>query len=245
MYQYCYLFLLFIIYSFLGYLVEIFNCSRIERRIVLNRGFFLGPVLPIYGVSCLIMVQFLDRYKSDLLVLFIMSMVISALLEYFTSYILEKIFKTRWWDYSEKRFNIEGRICLGNIFLFGLGGTICVYLVNPLFVSFLAIFKEQTIIIVSLFLFVIFLADVLIILITMWQLKIASKKFKTKDATEEITKIVRDEIIKNAALLRRMLNAFPKINIQNRKDVLSKLKAVLQAKKEVKKVQKSYKKEDQ
>lgn len=242
MYQYCYLFLLFIIYSFLGYLVEIFNCSRIEKRIILNRGFFLGPVLPIYGVSCLIMILFLDQYKSDLLVLFIMSMFISALLEYFTSYLLEKIFKTRWWDYSEKHFNIEGRICLGNIVLFGVGGAACVYVVNPFLMNLLSLFQKQTLIIISVLLLIVFLADVLITLITMCQLKIASKKFKTKDATEEITRIVRGEIIKNAALIRRMLNAFPRINSQNRKDVLSKLKAALQTKKEIKKAPK---KEDQ
>ena len=128
-----YLFLSFIIYSFLGYIIEITNCSLKEKKLVLNRGFFLGPYLPIYGISCLIMELLILRYKNDLLTVFVMSAFISTTLEYITSYILEKIFKARWWDYSERKFNLEGRVCLFNAFLFGLGGIAFVYFLYVLF----------------------------------------------------------------------------------------------------------------
>ena len=91
----CYVFLLFIIYSFVGYIAEIINCSFNSKKLVLNRGFFLGPYLPIYGVSCILMGSFIIRYKSDLLTVFVMSAFVCSTVEYITSYVLEKIFKAR------------------------------------------------------------------------------------------------------------------------------------------------------
>ena len=77
----CYIFLLFIFYSFFGYILEITNCSIREKKLVLNRGFFLGPYLPIYGVSCILMGSFIIRYKSDLLTVFVMSAFVCTTVE--------------------------------------------------------------------------------------------------------------------------------------------------------------------
>ena len=114
----CYLFILFIVYSVVGYIIEITNCSLREKKLILNRGFFLGPYLPIYGVSCLVMYGILTRYDNDIFTVFVMSAFICTVIEYVTSYILEKVFKARWWDYSNKKFNLEGRVCLINSFYF-------------------------------------------------------------------------------------------------------------------------------
>ncbi len=226
LYQLCYLFLMFFLYSVIGYLIEIINCSIHSKEIVVNRGFCLGPYLPIYGVSSIIMSLYLIRYQKDPIALFVMSALVCTIIEYFTSYILEKIFKARWWDYSEKKFNIEGRVCLLNATLFGVGGLACVYLINPFLTSILNLLPDKALIIISIILFVVFASDVIVTFITLYQVKVASLKFKNKDATSEISK-VRQENIKNSTLIRHMLNAFPRIDIQKHKDPLAKVKAYL------------------
>ena len=67
-------FLLFLIYSFIGWLIEIINVSWIEKRFV-NRGFLLGPYCPIYGVGCLLLILLLSDYADNILVLFGLSII--------------------------------------------------------------------------------------------------------------------------------------------------------------------------
>ena len=229
-YTICYTFLAFLFYSVLGYIVEVISCSIIERKWVWKRGFCLGPYLPIYGISCLLMTWYLTRYENDPIVLFVMSALVCTIMEYITSYILEKIFKVRWWDYSEKRFNIAGRVCLENALLFGIGGMVCIYLINPILMNLLQHSNQTVILVLSIILGIIFLTDVTITVITLGQVKVASKKFKNKDATSEVSQLVRQEIIKNSALIRHMLNALPKIDINKAKNPIANVKAYLQEK---------------
>ena len=225
----CYVFLLFIIYSFVGYIAEIINCSFNSKKLVLNRGFFLGPYLPIYGVSCILMGSFIIRYKSDLLTVFVMSAFVCTTVEYITSYVLEKIFKARWWDYSDRKFNLEGRVCLGNAFLFGVGGVIFTYVLNPLVVSMLDKLPMLALRIIAIVLMVIFLVDVVITITTLYQVKVSTIKFKSRDVTAELTKLIREELtkkrdIKTNFFVRHMLNAFPWIKLSDYDNPLSKLK---------------------
>ncbi|HIT37985.1 MAG TPA: putative ABC transporter permease [Candidatus Onthousia faecipullorum] len=225
----CYVFLLFIIYSFVGYILEIANCSIQSKKLVLNRGFFLGPYLPIYGVSCLLMGSFIIRYKDDLLTVFVMSAFVCTTVEYITSYVLEKIFKARWWDYSDKKFNIEGRVCLFNAFLFGIGGVFFTYVLNPFVLTIVGKLPILVLRIVSLTLIVVFLVDVIITITTLYQVKVSTIKFKKRDVTQELTKIIREELakkrdIKTNFFVRHMLNAFPWINLSDYDNPLSKLK---------------------
>lgn len=227
--SFCYVFLLFFIYSVIGYIIEITNCSIREKKLVFNRGFFLGPYLPIYGISCLLMGSFIIRYKSDLLTVFVMSAFVCTTVEYITSYILEKIFKARWWDYSNHRFNIEGRVCLFNAFLFGLGGIAFTYVINPFVVFLLSKLSITILRIISLIFFTIFIIDVVITIRTLYQVKVSTIKFKSRDVTAEITKLIREELtkkrdIKTNFFVRHMLNAFPWINLSDYNNPLSKLK---------------------
>lgn len=169
------------------------------------------------------------RYKSDFFAVFVMSSFICTTVEYITSYILEKIFKARWWDYSDKKFNIEGRVCLINSFLFGLGGIAFAYLINPLVTSLLNSLSVLALRIISLSLLVIFLLDVIATITTLCQVKIKTIKFKKRDVTAEITKIIRGELAKKREVkvnffIRHMLNAFPAINTNDYSNPLSKLK---------------------
>ena len=130
MYIFLLYFALFLIYSFLGWVIEVASCSKIQKKFV-DRGFLIGPYCPIYGTAALIIILLLKKYENDLAVLFVMSIVVCSVIEYVTSYIMEKLFKTRWWNYSDKPFNINGRICLSNSFLFGFLGVLLVYFINP------------------------------------------------------------------------------------------------------------------
>ena len=96
-YVVCSWFLLFLLYSMFGYIIEVISVSIHAKKWVFNRGFLIGPYLPIYGFGSLIMVLFLNRYENDLLALFVMSAFLCTLLEYITSLIMEKIFQLRWW----------------------------------------------------------------------------------------------------------------------------------------------------
>lgn len=227
----CYWFLCFMLYSFIGYLTEITCCSINNKKLVMNRGFCLGPYLPIYGSSCVIMNLFLAKYSNDLITLFVMSAFVCTLMEYMTSLILEKIFHARWWDYTEKKFNLSGRVCLENSCLFGLGGVVIVSIIHPFVEGLIKSMPDKVMIIVAIVLFVIFMIDVVITVTTMCQVKIASMKFTAKDATEEISKRVRSEIIKNKGLMLHMLNAFPKIKLNNH-DPLGRIKKILAKQKE-------------
>ena len=226
MYKICYWFFFFMIYSFIGYLTEITSCSINNKKLIVNRGFCLGPYLPIYGFSSVIMNIFLAKYSKDIITLFVMSAFVCTLMEYMTSLILEKIFHARWWDYTEKKFNLSGRVCLENSCLFGLGGVFIVSILHPFLDGLVSMIPHNVLIILSIVLCVIFMIDVIITVTTMCQVKIATTKFTAKDATEEISRKVRNEIIKNKGLMLHMLNAFPKIKLSNH-DPLGRIKKYL------------------
>lgn len=126
-------FLYFLFYSFTGWVYETLLCSVKERRFV-NRGFLTGPYCPIYGCGALIDVVLLRPFSNPL-VLFLLSMALCSVLEYITSYLMEKIFHARWWDYSHMKFNLNGRICLLGALAFGAMSLVLVLFLHPLVVS--------------------------------------------------------------------------------------------------------------
>lgn len=132
------LMLYFTIFAVAGYLIEALSSllgmfSRPKKRKLSNRGFLFGPYLPIYGFGGVIMATLSNYIPKDNFVLtFLVAMTMGVTLEYVTSFVLEKIFHLRWWDYSQTdKFNINGRICLRNALKFGVGGLLFVYLVLP------------------------------------------------------------------------------------------------------------------
>lgn len=129
------LFLYLIIYSFLGWLIETIYCSVPAGHFV-ERGFLNGPICPIYGFGALFILSVLYPYTNNIFAVFILGMISTSALEYFTSFLMEKLFKMKWWDYSEHRFNIRGRICLLNSVFFGILCIVLTEWVHPI-VSFL------------------------------------------------------------------------------------------------------------
>ena len=202
----CLYFTLFIIYAFLGWLMETIYCYFCTKKLV-DRGFLIGPVCPIYGLGCLGIIVLLRKYHSDPLVLFVLAMIICSFLEYFTSYLMEKLFKARWWDYSDKKFNINGRICLENIVAFGVLGLLLINFINPFILSILNKINVNVLNIISIVIFVIFLVDNIISFKVISGFKKVAKSIK-KDSTEEITTKVRELLTKKGGLYRRLVSAF-------------------------------------
>ena len=158
------IFLLFIFYSFLGWLMEV-TCKLIQYKRFINRGFLMGPICPIYGHGAIIMLILLKDFASNPFILFVMSMLVCTTLEYLTSYFMEKIFKIRWWDYSRRKFNINGRICLETMTPFSLLGAIAIKYVTPYLIKFINNFSLKIILIISIILITIFIVDIIISLI--------------------------------------------------------------------------------
>ena len=124
-------FLTFIIYSFIGYILEVIYATIYYKKLT-NRGFLFGPLCPIYGIGAILITYALSSYYKDPVIVFVFGVIITSLVEYYTSYILEKWLHNKWWDYSDNKFNINGRICLFNSLLFGIGSLLIIYVGNPL-----------------------------------------------------------------------------------------------------------------
>ena len=215
----CTYFLLFLIYSFMGWLMEVIG-EYVQTRRIVNRGFLVGPYCPIYGWGCITMIILLSKYMNNYFVFFIMAILICSILEYFTSFFMEKIFHARWWDYSQRKFNINGRICLETMIPFGILGSIILYIVNPFFMNLLNKVPIVTLNTISIILFIIFIADNIISFNVIYKFKNTMKTAEL-DGTVEITARVKEVLMQRSWLFRRLINAFP--HIKNHKEMLLEL----------------------
>lgn len=120
----------FVLYSIVGWVCETVWCSIGERRPI-NRGFLFGPWCPVYGFGALLILLSTADLPKNPLIIFLFSMVSTSALEYLTGWLMEALFQTKWWDYSERRFNLRGRVCLGNSLLFGLMGLLLTLYLHP------------------------------------------------------------------------------------------------------------------
>ncbi len=121
---------LFFLYAFLGWCVEVAFVAVTCGRVV-NRGFLNGPVCPIYGFGMLGVLYLLRPVEENLLLLFLGGMVLASALELAGGWALNRLFHTRWWDYSNEPFNLGGYICLKFSLMWGLGTVMVVRLVHP------------------------------------------------------------------------------------------------------------------
>ncbi len=119
----------FVLYSMAGWVFEVLYCSVKEGHPI-NRGFLNGPYCPIYGVGACFVGGMLAGIRQPV-VLFIVGAVLSCCVEYLTSWVMEFIFHARWWDYSHRRFNLHGRVCLAGAMLFGCSIVVVVHIVQP------------------------------------------------------------------------------------------------------------------
>ncbi len=183
---------LFFVYSFLGWVMETIYMS-IRSRHLTKRGFLRGPICPIYGIGLVAITLLLQHATEHFLGVFILIIVLCTTIEYVTSVILERVFHTRWWDYHDMRFNINGRICLETTIPFGIIGSVALYYINPLLMQlygYLPLFWERFIIGV---LCSVFVADVLVTVYALVRMKLPEGE---TDHTEEITHAVWEQLVR-------------------------------------------------
>jgi len=208
-------FLLFMAYSIFGWIIEVIGKLITKGRFI-NRGFLIGPYCPIYGSGALLMTFLLNRYVNDKLVLFILAIVVCSILEYVTSYVMEKIFHIRWWDYSNYRFNINGRICLATMIPFGVLGVIGLCYINPFLLNIFDKVPENLLSICVITLSILYIIDNILSFRIIFGLNDISDNVNS-DSTEKVTAQVKKIIIEgNKALYSRLIMAFPKIQIFKR-----------------------------
>ena len=122
-------FLWLMIYSVIGWVYESTICSIGQRKLI-NRGFLNGPYCPIYGTGAVLVLLVLGRIQNPVL-LFFAGAVLTCSLEYLTSWLMEKLFHARWWDYSKRKFNIGGRVCLIGAIVFGAFSVVLILVLHP------------------------------------------------------------------------------------------------------------------
>ena len=202
----------FFIFGFAGWCMEVILKYRQFHRFI-NRGFLTGPILPIYGfgvVLITVVVGNLASVESGVVATFALSLLICGVVEYLTSYVLEKIFHARWWDYSQKPMNLNGRVWIGNLALFGLAGVAIIHIVNPVLFPALDRIPLNTRKVVAAVLLAILAAD---FVISWFVLKLVKTGVDSSQAdnTEQISREVRQLLTNRSYFYSRFADAYPEV----------------------------------
>ncbi len=169
----------------------------------------MGPIIPIWGAGA-IMITLFVKPSDSAFGLIVSSAFIGSFLEYVVNYAMEKIFKARWWDYSNLPFNIEGRVWLGSSLLFGIGGLLLIKYMNPFFSSILYGMNKGLLCTLSFCSLIIMLIDLCISGNIIKNLKLSAYSLR-KDYTEEVSKKVKQKLKEKSYSFNRLLRAFPDV----------------------------------
>ena len=204
--------LLFFLYSFAGWCIEV-TLKYIQYHRFINRGFLTGPICPIYGTgACLITVavRLLTPLEKAVGTTFAISFVLCGAVEYLTSYVMEKRFHARWWDYSRKPMNLNGRVWIGNLVLFGLGGTAIVHVLNPVLLRWLEALSPAFRAAAAGTLSAVALADYAMTHVVLKLVK-TGVEHSQADNTEEISREIRMLLSDRSVFYRRFADAYPEV----------------------------------
>ncbi len=137
---------MFFIFSAIGWAIECTYRSLGERKII-NSGFLFGPMCPIYGTGCLvfelILTPICQPIEKRLIPVLLLGMLLADIVEYGTSYIMEKLFNARWWDYSENFLNLHGRICFKHTCYWAIFAFVYTYIISPIYEYLLSFIPQQ------------------------------------------------------------------------------------------------------
>lgn len=213
-----YLIILFFVISVFGWCMEVF-LKYLQYGRFINRGFLVGPYLPIYGTGVVLIVvlcDFISKYDSSVGTVFLASFVICGMWEYAVSFVFEKRFHARWWDYSTKPMNLNGRVWIGNLILFGIGGVIVNEIVNPLFVILIGRIPMMIQYVLSGVIICGMMSDYLFSHFVMKFIKTGiegSEADNTEDISKEIMMLLKDKHV----LYSRIIEAYPEISYRTDK----------------------------
>ena len=196
------IFLIFMTYAFGGWAMEVI-ISLLQRRKLVNRGFLVGPICPIYGVGALLLSLVVSSDESPL-VIFCVAVVGSAVLEYSVSYIMEKLFRVRWWDYTDQPFNLNGRICAESVLAFGVIGVLILKIINPALLALYSSMPQFLMFLLAAWL----IFDIALSLWLMLGVRVTVGTVQ-RDATDEIAARVHEVLTDKGKLNRRLVKAFP------------------------------------
>lgn len=176
----------FYIYSFLGWVMETALCSIRERHFI-NRGFLAGPLCPIYGFGMCAILLILQPFAEHLVILFFGGMFVASAVEYFTGWLLEALFHAKYWDYSNKKWNLHGKICLKISLAWGFLSVIIVKVIHPCTLFLINKLSRQIGNIVLLVLLLLFLCDIIQSIVA--AAKISNKLRSLAKVKEELSRI--------------------------------------------------------
>lgn len=186
-----FLFYNFFLYCFFGWIYE--SCFvSIKKKTWVNRGFLNGPIIPIYGAGATIVYIFIAPFHDSAVLVFVVGFIIATLLEFVTSYVMEKLFHAKWWDYTHYKYNIKGRICLTASLFWGFLSILMSEVLQPFMNSLIDRIPRQTGESVGVIIVVLFTADVTITVIYTLQLdKKLSELIKIRDEFAEYLESTR------------------------------------------------------
>lgn len=176
------IFYLFLLYSFLGWIHEMLFTFICTKKLI-NRGFLIGPWCPIYGICGVAITSLCDLFPGNVVYTFFISTLLCSLIEYFISFLLEKLFHARWWDYSHLRYNLNGRICILYSLAFGAMAVVLNFLKTS-FVLFLS--KLPNVFLISCS--ILFCVDCLLSFFMIRKINFSMEG--KKDNTEEISRTI-------------------------------------------------------
>lgn len=180
----------FMIYSFLGWTMESIVRSICEKKLI-NTGFLKGPFCPIYGIGATIMFLFLDGFENRPMLLFGIAFIMLTIWEYVVGVLLEMLFHTKYWDYSDQKFNFQGRICLQNSIYWGILGVLFVKYIHPFVQGIIESVDTNLLNYITTVFIVIFIADMISSIIHVKNIKATLKKIENinKEIKEKLKEI--------------------------------------------------------
>ncbi len=205
----------FVLYSFLGWIMESIFRSICEKKLI-NTGFLRGPFCPIYGIGSIIMIVFLKNFEKFPILLFFISIIVLTLWEYIVGVLLEKIFNTKYWDYSNHKFNFQGRICLTNSIYWGVLGVLFIKYIHPFIQSVVSQINTSLLNYIVAILFMIFLVDMITSIINVKNMKITLEKI------ESINQEIKEKLKEMRQLRKEKEQKHTTENIQKMIDTLKK-----------------------
>jgi len=240
-------FLWLIVYSFLGWIYESIVCSVEENKLI-NRGFLNGPLCPIYGFGAITSILLFYGRTDNVFLLFICGASLACTLEYLTSVLMEKIFHARWWDYSNRRFNFNGRICLLGAVVFGVLIVLLIKIVHPFIYSLTKRLDNNALFIISSVLFILVLIDLFITIHHLFSLNNRLKEIQSAidkyqdlkikrmkeiktlamdkfEESEFYNKRIKSLIHKDKLINMRIIRAFPRLNHIKNAEAWQKIKS--------------------
>ena len=230
---------LFFSYSVFGWCMEVI-LKFIQYHRFINRGFLIGPYLPIYGFGCILItlaVEIIGHFsymETSYISVFTVSFFLCGFVEYMASFFMEKRFHARWWDYSTKPMNLNGRIWIGNLLLFGIAGVIVIKISNPFLLNLFSHFTAKIKTIFTISVIILMITDYIF---SHFVLKLVKNSIEQSEAdnTEQISKEILNTLADKNLFARRFANAYP--------DVIYKTEKIRLRMAEIKKQTETFRKE--